>query len=116
MTGGPIKKPIKLIVDTEANAAPADIEVDFPANPYTIGTTEDTPKPTSKKPIVLPGIDGNSTAVNNPAEMIYPLNCSIRFTPNLVTSQSPINLPAAIEPVKATKPIVVNALGASTTF
>src|SRR6266487_6617973 len=107
--GGPIRKPTKLIVDTAANAAPADILADFPAKPYTIGTTEETPKPTSKNPIVAAINEGKSTAVNNPAEMIYPLNCNIRFTPNFVTSQSPTNRPVAIEPVNATKPIVVFA-------
>ena len=65
---------MKLIVDTDANAAPADIDVDFPANPYTIGTTEDTPKPTRRNPRVLPGIDGNNTAVKSPVEIIYPLS------------------------------------------
>lgn len=49
--GGPIKNPKKLIVDTEANALPGDVLVDFPAALYTIGTIDETPAPTSKKPI-----------------------------------------------------------------
>ena len=55
INGGPIKKPRKPMVDTAAKAAPALIVVDLPARPYTIGTTEETPKPTRKKPAVAVG-------------------------------------------------------------
>ncbi len=50
--GGPIKNPRKPMVETEASAVLAGMVVDFPANPYTIGTTDDTPKPTRKNPAV----------------------------------------------------------------
>ncbi len=40
------------MVDTAARAELGDIEVDFPARPYTMGTTEETPNPTNKKPAV----------------------------------------------------------------
>jgi hypothetical protein len=52
ISGGPSRKPKKLIDDTAASAIPADIVVDLPAAPYTSGTTDDTPKPTSKKPTI----------------------------------------------------------------
>ena len=48
ITGGPNKKPRKLIVETAARANSGDIVFDFPAMPYTIGTTHETPIPTSK--------------------------------------------------------------------
>ena len=50
--GGPIKKPTKPMVDTAASATPADIVFDFPAALYTMGTTDDTPAPTSIKPAI----------------------------------------------------------------
>lgn len=102
ITGGPIKNPRKLMVETDARAALGDILVDFPARLKTIGTTDDTPKPTIKKPMVAVAILGNITAVNNPPAINTPLNCKMRVTPNLVTSQSPINLPVAMVPMKAT--------------
>src|SRR5665647_63975 len=50
--GGPIKNPRKPMVDTAAKAVLAERVVERPANPYTMGTTEETPKPTRKKPAV----------------------------------------------------------------
>lgn len=52
ITGGPIKKPRKLMVETAASAALGDIFLDLPAKPYTTGTTDDTPKPTSRNPVI----------------------------------------------------------------
>ena len=52
MMGGPNKKPIKPIVDTAAKATPGDMVFDLPAALYTIGTTDDTPTPTSRKPAI----------------------------------------------------------------
>ena len=52
ISGGPIKKPKKPIVETAAMATPADITLDLPAALYTKGTTEETPKPTKKNPII----------------------------------------------------------------
>ncbi len=54
--GGPIKNPRKLIVETAASANAGDIVVDFPASPYNTGTTQETPKPTSKNPLIAVGI------------------------------------------------------------
>lgn len=50
--GGPNKKPIKPMVETAAKATPGAIVFDFPAALYTIGTTDDTPAPTSRKPAI----------------------------------------------------------------
>ena len=50
--GGPNKKPIKPMVDTAASATPGCMVFDFPAALYTIGTTDDTPAPTSRKPAI----------------------------------------------------------------
>ena len=72
--GGPIRKPKKPIDDTAARATPGDIVLDFPASPYTKGTTDDTPIPTNKKPMVAVIIFGNSTAVNKPAAITIPLD------------------------------------------
>lgn len=52
ISGGPTKKPRNPIVETAANAVLAGIVLDLPANPYTIGTTDDTPNPTMKNPAV----------------------------------------------------------------
>ncbi len=50
ITGGPAKKPKNPIDETAASATPGDITFDFPAALYIKGTTEETPKPTKKKP------------------------------------------------------------------
>jgi hypothetical protein len=50
--GGPNKNPINPIVDTAASATPGAMVFDFPAALYTIGTTDETPAPTSKKPAI----------------------------------------------------------------
>lgn len=56
ISGGPIKKPRKLMVETAASAIAEGIVVDFPASPYTTGTTHETPKPTSKNPVIAVNI------------------------------------------------------------
>ncbi len=58
MVGGPNKNPIKPIVETAASEAPGVIVPDFPAALYTKGTTEETPKPTNRKPPVAATIVG----------------------------------------------------------
>ncbi len=50
--GGPMKNPRKPIDDTDAMATPGGTVVDLPARLYTMGTTDDTPKPTSIKPTI----------------------------------------------------------------
>ena len=84
--GGPIKKPKKLIEDTIASATPGSIFFDLPARLYTIGTTDDTPIPTNKKPIVAITIFGNKTASINPRKNrntaqfqnpVHPVLCNI---------------------------------------
>ena len=52
INGGPSKKPRKPTVESAASAAPGDMVVDFPAIPKVNGTTEETPMPTNKKPMV----------------------------------------------------------------
>jgi len=52
ITGGPTRKPTKPTVDTAASATPADMVFDLPAALYTIGTTDDTPTPTSRNPAI----------------------------------------------------------------
>lgn len=98
--GGPIRNPRNPIVETAANATPGDMVVDFPVALYTNGTTEETPKPTRKKPMVAGIRVGNKTATDNPQQITIPLICNIRCIPNLVTSLSPTNLPVAIVPIK----------------
>ena len=100
MRGGPIKNPRNPMVDTAAKATPGDMVVDFPVALYTNGTTEDTPNPTKKKPIVAGISVGNTTATESPEQITIPLICNIRCIPNLVTSLSPTNLPVAIVPIK----------------
>ena len=51
ISGGPNKKPRKLMLETAARANPGDMVLDFPARPYTIGTTHDTPIPTKRQPV-----------------------------------------------------------------
>lgn len=51
-SGGPIRNPKKLMVDTDARAMPGDSIFDLPAALYTRGTIEDTPIPTNKNPKV----------------------------------------------------------------
>ena len=48
--GGPIRNPIKPILETVANATEGANFFEFPAALYTTGITEETPKPTSIKP------------------------------------------------------------------
>src|SRR3954471_12917229 len=104
ITGGPIKKPRKLIDDTAANATPGVIFFDLPARLYTIGTTDDTPIPTSKNPTVAAMILGNITESISPEKMEMPLNFKMRVTPYFITSQSAANRPLAIVHINDTKP------------
>ena len=74
MVGGPNKKPIKPIVETAASEAPGVIVPDLPAALYTNGTTDDTPRPTNKKPAVAANSVGTITASIKPAVITMPLN------------------------------------------
>ncbi len=116
ISGGPIKNPKNPMVETVASAVLADMVFERPAIPYTIGTTDDTPNPTRKKPVVAVARYGKATAVISPVVINTPLSCSIGFTPIFVTIQSPRNRPKAIVLVKARYPKVVNDTGADTTF
>ena len=97
--GGPIKNPRNPIVDTAANATPGDIVFDFPVALYTKGTTEETPNPTKKNPIVAGISVGNITATESPEQITTPLICNMRCIPKRVTNRSPTNLPVAIVPM-----------------
>ena len=90
------------MVDTAASAIPGSMVFDFPARPYTNGTTDDTPKPTRRKPVIAVATYGKMTAVSSPTAMMSPLNWRIGFTLNLVTSQSAIKRPAAMLLINAT--------------
>ncbi len=74
ISGGPIKKPKKPMVDTAAIATPADITFDLPAALYTNGTMEETPKPTKKNPIMAVIKCGKITATIKPLAVSMPLN------------------------------------------
>lgn len=52
ITGGPIKNPKKLTLDTIVNASPGGTDVLLPARLYNVGTIVDTPSPTIIKPII----------------------------------------------------------------
>lgn len=98
--GGPIKNPRKPMVDTAANATPGDIVFDLPAALYTKGTTDETPNPTKKNPIVAGIIVGKITATAKPQLIMMPLDCNMRCIPNRVTNLSPKNLPVAMVAIK----------------
>src|SRR3569833_1855529 len=102
ISGGPARKPINPMEDTAAIATPGGIVFDLPARPYTMGTTDDTPKPTNIKPTAAGYKYGNATAINKPVEMTTPLICSMRLTPYFVIRESPPKRPAAIIPIKHT--------------
>lgn len=101
MIGGPAKKPRKPILETAAKAIPGDICFDLPASLYTNGTTEETPKPTIKKPIMEVIKPGKITAMSNPVVINDPLNCTVFLNPNRPFTQSAINRPVAIVLIKA---------------
>lgn len=84
MRGGPIKKPRKPIVETADKPTPGDNFLDFPAALYTIGTTDETPAPTNKKPIIAVYICGKITAITRPLAVRIPLTCKIIIVPYLV--------------------------------
>jgi len=75
--GGPNKNPKKPIEETEAIATPGNIVFDFPARLYIMGTTDETPNPTNKNPIVAVMICGKITASIIPVRIIIPLNLMI---------------------------------------
>lgn len=50
--GGPTKKPVKPTLLTAESATAGGIALLFAASIYTIGITEDTPKPTRANPMI----------------------------------------------------------------
>src|SRR3954469_21334147 len=74
INGGPDRKPRNPIVETAASATPGDMTFDLPAALYTSGTTEDTPKPTSRKPRIAVPRCGNNTAITRPVAVRMPLH------------------------------------------
>ena len=54
ITGGPIKNPKKLTLETAVSASPGGIVGCFPARLYKVGTIVETPSPT----IIKPRVDG----------------------------------------------------------
>lgn len=73
ISGGPIKKPRKLMADTDASAMPGDIFFDFPAALNTSGTIDETPMPTNENPAIAVYRCGNKTAISKPAIVSKPL-------------------------------------------
>ena len=116
INGGPNRNPRNPIEETAVNARPGESDVDLPAVLYTKGTTEDTPNPTNKNPIVAEMSVGKITETNSPSVMMIPLICNTFCFPILFTNQSPMKRPPAIVPIKAAYPKVINPFGASTTF
>ncbi len=74
ITGGPNKNPKKPMLETSDNAVPVLSVFDLPVSLYTKGTTEDTPKPTSKKPIIAVSNMGNKIAILKPIVIKNPLS------------------------------------------
>ena len=72
ITGGPIKNPRKLTLETAVNASPGGIVGCFPAMLYNVGTIVETPNPTNIKPIVEGIKNGKNTAVKSPVEINAP--------------------------------------------
>ena len=116
INGGPNKNPINPMVEMAASAAPGDMVFDFPAALYTNGTTDDTPSPTSIKPIAAVMMKGKITASNKPLVIKIPLAMSTSFIPNLCVNLSLINLPLAIIPINDKYPNVTSCVGAATIF
>ena len=79
--GGPMRKPKKPMVETAVIAIPTSSFFDFPAALYTSGTTDDTPKPTSEKPIMPAIKTGKAVAIINPIQIRQPLTCKVLFKP-----------------------------------
>lgn len=99
--GGPIKRPIKPIVDTAAMAMEGGKVFDFPAALKTKGTTGETPIPVKNKPVVAENKLGRNTANSNPTVVNIPHAAIIFPNPILWVIQSVINLVAAIAIIKA---------------
>ena len=94
--GGPIKNPKKPMLDTAASATPGDISLDFPAVLYTSGTTEDTPSPTRKNPVMAGARYGNTNEMPSPVTISSPLSWMVLLNPSFIVTQSPIKRPAAM--------------------
>lgn len=101
INGGPTRKPRKPIVETAASATPGDMVFDLPAALYTSGTTDETPNPTNKNPMIAVHNVGSATASNRPDAVSKPLICKVLFKPTLLVNQSAINLPKAMVLINA---------------
>ena len=89
------------MVETAANATPGDSTLDRPAALYTIGTTDETPAPTNRKPSNAGNSVGKTIATSRPPAVREPLNRRMRRIPHHVISQSPTNRPEAMVDMKA---------------
>ena len=96
ITGGPTKKPTKLMVLTAAIAGPGCMVVLRPAALYTSGTTLDIPAPTSISPTMAGTSVGKMTAISIPLILRSPLTCSVVFNPNRAENASATKRPPAI--------------------
>jgi len=102
--------------ETMDNATPGAIFCDLPAKLYTSGTTEDTPNPTNKNPMVEGMSCGKHTADNKPVMITKPLVRKTSLTPNLVIIKSAMKRPVAMAAINEINPKRLNWVGASTTF
>lgn len=112
--GGPNTNPKKPMEDTAAMATLALTFFVLPAMLYTVGTTDDTPKPTKKKPSMAVGKYGNDTATANPNATSKPQMRITAFLPYLVIMPSLMNLPIAIVHMKDAYPIMAKFSGTFT--
>ena len=74
INGGPNRNPRYPMVETAAIATPGESFLDLPAEPYTSGTTEDTPAPTNRNPNRAVKKNGKKTAINKPVAVNIPLH------------------------------------------
>ena len=99
MKGGPPKNPINPIDPTIVKAIDGMNFSDFPAFEYTIGITEDTPKPIIINPSVTNIKVGNKADIKNPVVIRMLLRSNVKRSPNLSINLSDINLPEAMHPM-----------------
>lgn len=112
ITGGPIKNPRKLTLETIVNASPGGTVGFFPAILYKVGTIVATPTPTNMKAIVAGITYGKATAVNNPIEIKQPLIWITFLRPNFKIKPSPKKRPPAMVIINEVYPKITRGPGA----
>ena len=96
MIGGPIKNPVKLIVDTTAMADSAVYPGSLAAEEYKMGIIHENPKPTRENPTMA----AHGSCKIKRADILRadkrPPPMTSFFLPNFGISISPVNLPTAM--------------------